>query len=140
MSGPIRRPDWKARLSAYVDAVRREPFAYGSHDCALFAAGALEAMTGEDPARAFRGTYGTLEEGEARLRAAGFASCLDYARSLLEPVAPVHAQRGDIAVVDIGAPSFGVVLGAQIALLSEYGVALIDLMDTRVTEVLRCPR
>lgn len=129
-----------ADLTRYIEDVRRKPFAYGEHDCALFAAGAIKAFRGKDFAADYRGTYGTLQEGLERLKADGFSGYVDYARAVLEPVQRPFAQRGDIAIMDMDGPTFGVVIGAKIAVLSEVGLILIDLMDERVAEVLRCPR
>lgn len=61
-----RCEDWHARLAAYVFDAGRTPFAYGSHDCALFAAGAVEAMTGTDLAAGWRGIYRTLAGASRR--------------------------------------------------------------------------
>ena len=38
-----RLPDWRGRLGAHLAAARARPFCYGTHDCATFAAGAVEA-------------------------------------------------------------------------------------------------
>ena len=46
----MRTPYWRSALAAYIAETMRKPFAWGLHDCALFAAGAVEAMTGNDPA------------------------------------------------------------------------------------------
>ncbi len=54
----IRHADWPARLAAYIEAHRSAPFAWGVHDCVLFASGAIAAITGTDPAASFRGRPG----------------------------------------------------------------------------------
>ena len=45
----IRKGDWEQALMRHVSACERTPFAYGEHDCTMFAAGAVLAMTGHDP-------------------------------------------------------------------------------------------
>lgn len=65
-----RRQDWPARLDAYLRDCAARPFQYGAHDCALFAAGAVAAVTGWDPAAAWRGAYDSLSSGQQALRAA----------------------------------------------------------------------
>ena len=52
-----RYPDWPSRLERYLQAARGRPFSWGENDCALFACGAVAAMTGEDPASRFRAGY-----------------------------------------------------------------------------------
>jgi hypothetical protein len=93
-----RRPDWILRLIAYLSACRDLPFAYGRHDCALFAAGAVEAMTGHDFAAPFRGRYVALAGGLRVLRRAGFADHVDLAAHHLPAVHPAYARPGDLLV------------------------------------------
>ena len=40
----MRLYDWESRLTAYITAVARDGFVYGRHDCALFAAGGVQAV------------------------------------------------------------------------------------------------
>lgn len=54
---PRRLKDWPSRFDAVLRAARRQPFAWGVHDCCLWAADAVLACTGADPAAAVRGTY-----------------------------------------------------------------------------------
>jgi len=83
---PLHRlPDWRPRLVSFVNSVRARPFAYGTHDCALFAAGAVEAMTGVDLAKDWRGAYSSLKEGLHVLRNLPWSDVFipqsDYVRS-----------------------------------------------------------
>lgn len=50
-----RRPNWRVYLDGLINERLRRPFAWGSNDCALFAADAVEAVTGVDPAAGLRG-------------------------------------------------------------------------------------
>jgi hypothetical protein len=91
-----RLEGWEGRLAAYLDACLHKPFAYGEHDCCLFAAGAVEAVTGEDPAAYVRGSYKT-PAGAARRLAADFVRILNTPEALGFPMIPVlQAQRGDL--------------------------------------------
>ena len=76
-----RLDDWHARLAAYVYEAGRTPFAYGAHDCALFAAGAVAAMTGTDLASDWRGRYRTLAGGLKAVKRAGHA---DHVAQVME--------------------------------------------------------
>lgn len=93
-----RLPDWQARLAAYVASHQRTPFADGRNDCATFAAGAVEAMTGRDPMHAWRG-YDLIADGLRDLRAAGFKDHIAFAASLFNEIHPAHAHVGDLAVI-----------------------------------------
>ena len=117
-----RLPDWRPRLIAYLDEVRARPFAYGRHDCALFAAGAVEAMTGVDLAVDYRGRYGSLKEGLKLVRGRHLAILRDH----LRPVSPAFAQVGDVALIgEVGFPALGLVQGETILVLREDGLGLM---------------
>ena len=136
MIGPLpfaaRPPGWRGRLNAYLAEVGGTPFGYGSLDCALFAAGCVGAMTGIDPAAAWRGRYTTLEQGVRALRRAGHADPEALATALYAEVPVAEAQVGDLAVLAEeadGLPIMGIVVGARIAVLRPEGLATIPLVD-----------
>ena len=127
-----RLPDWKPRLIAWLASIARTPFEPGKHDCALFVAGAIAAMTGEDPAARFRGRYTTVRGGLRVLRAEGFGDHVEMVASRLEEVAPLMAQVGDIAVVDTPeGPALGIVAGADILVPGRDGLGAVSLMQGR---------
>jgi hypothetical protein len=128
-----KRPDWRARLSAYIAATWAQPFGYGRQDCALFAAGAIEAMTGTDPAAGFRGRYATRDEGMMLLFTEdGAMGPIDLARRILTAVPPAFAQAGDIAVVDAEeGRALGVVAGPHVYLAGVGGLVTVPLAKAR---------
>jgi hypothetical protein len=130
-----RLTDWRPRLQAYLAEVTARPFAYGSHDCALFAAGAVQAMTGEDLARDYRGDYQSLKGGLKLLVKAGHADHVAVLRARFEEIAPAFAAVGDIAVIGpeaapsaepsrntLGTAALGIFAGEHIAVLREDGL------------------
>ena len=120
---PPRFPDWRSRLTAHLTETAAQGFHYGSNDCALFAAGAVRAMTGHDPAAAWRGTYTTLEGGLKRLMKAGFDDHVALVGNLLPDVALAFAQVGDIALVAApDGPALGIIVGETIACLTPRGL------------------
>ena len=89
-----RLPDWPERLSAYVEACRAMPFVWGEHDCVLFAAGAVEAVTGVRPALP---VWRSQEEARVMLRAErGLRRALDRRMPQIETA---QAGRGDLLLV-----------------------------------------
>lgn len=117
-----RLPDWRPRLVAYLEEVRTRPFAYGAHDCALFAAAAVLAMTGTDLAADYRGRYTSLKEG---LKLAG-ASHLQILRQHFEPIPTAFAGVGDLAMIgEVGFPALGIFEGEHILVLREDGLGLM---------------
>ena len=105
----------------------------GEHDCALFAAGAVEAMTGDDFGADYRGRYKTLAGGYRRLKKLGFESHADLAASILEEIHPSRAMVGDLAAVDgDGGISLGIVQGEGILVLNPEGrIGAVPLLTAR---------
>lgn len=117
-----RLPNWRPRLMTYLDSVRSRPFAYGQHDCALFAAGAVEAMTGVDLAADFRGHYDSLKAGLKLLSGAH----LSILRRHFEEIPPVFAGVGDLAMIgEVGFPALGLFQGETILVLREDGLGMM---------------
>jgi hypothetical protein len=109
---------WRTALFNYAQAVAAKPFQWGEHDCALFAAGAVQAMTGEDFAAGYRGRYSTLTGGLRHLRKAGYADHAAMAEALMEEVHPSLAQIGDVAAIDVeGHIALGIFQGERIYVL-----------------------
>jgi hypothetical protein len=125
-----RLPSWRTRLGLYLAEAARTPFAEGRHDCALFAAGAVLAMTGMDPAAPFRGRYRTTRGGLRVLRRAGYRDHLALAVAHLEEVPPSFARVGDLAAVQgADGPALGVVQGERIYVLRPEGMATVSLLQ-----------
>ncbi len=122
--------NWHARLVTYMADCRARPFEIGQHDCALFAAGAVQAMTGHDPAAAWRGRYTTLRGGLRVLRRAGFRDHIKVVATQFPQTPLAQALPGDLAVIDTdnGAAfgsALGVVQGEAIYVLGPDGLGLV---------------
>jgi hypothetical protein len=124
---PPRRPDWQPCLFAYLADVTRRPLAPGRHDCALFAAGAVEAMTGVDPAAAWRGRYTSFNAGLKALKKAGFRDHIALVASHFPEVAPAFAQVGDLGVIRLlgELPALGIFTGEHLAVLRDSGLGFV---------------
>jgi hypothetical protein len=93
-----RKPDWEARLAAYLEPLRARPFAWGQHDCCTFSAGAVAAMTDVDPMPEFRGRYTTAIGSARALRRFGRGTLAATLDAKFERVEPAFAQRGDVVM------------------------------------------
>jgi hypothetical protein len=93
-----RKPDWEARLAAYLEPLRLRAFAWGRHDCCTFSAGAVEAMTGVDPMPEFRGRYSTAIGSARALSRFGRGTLDATLDAKFETVPASLAQRGDIVM------------------------------------------
>lgn len=96
-----RFPDWEARLAAYLEDLRDKPFAWGKLDCAIFAGGAVKAMTGFDPMRGLRG-YRSEAEAERVLKERGKGTLVRTVNAMFEREPVGFAHRGDLVLVDGG--------------------------------------
>lgn len=98
-----RLPDWQLRLAELMHSRLQAPFEWGANDCCLFAADAVLACTGHDPAADLRGTYATAVQASSVLHRAGGVAGVAINRA--GPVVPVAlAQPGDVGLLTIGTP------------------------------------
>ncbi|MFS0771031.1 DUF6950 family protein [Sphingomonas sp. 1P08PE] len=96
----IRLPDWEQRLHDYLAGLEGAEFVWGKMDCALFAAGAVEAMTGEDPAAAYRGKYRSVAGSVRALKTYGAGTLAATIDAGFEEREVGFARRGDLVMVD----------------------------------------
>ena len=130
MTKLVRKKTWRSDLTAFVAAAAARPFRPGKHDCALFAAGAVKAMTGADLARGYRSKYRSLAKGQQVLQARGFTDHIALAAHHLPEIAPIMAQEGDIVVVEADEDSaLGVVQGPMIYVLRPSGLGLVEFTE-----------
>lgn len=125
-----RLPDWRPRLISYLAQANARPFEPGTHDCALFFAGAVEAQTGVDYASPYRGRYTTMLGGLRVLRKDGFADHIALAAHHFPEVAPAMAWPGDGMVVETEeGPALGVCQGRAIYLVGQNGPGLCSILE-----------
>lgn len=89
-----RLPDWPERLAAYIAQQRPHRFAWGTHDCVGFAAGAVLAITGRQvlPVQ-------WVDKTEAARLLRRLGGLLAAVSQVLPPLpAPALAQRGDVVL------------------------------------------
>lgn len=123
----VRRPDWRSRLSACVEGALKRPFEWGVHDCALFAADAVLAMTGVDHADFWRGRYRTAAGAMKILGRGGYDGHVAYVAAHLPELHPSVAADGDIAVIETElGPALGVVAGALVAVPGPIGLSFVS--------------
>lgn len=125
-----RLPDWPERLDRVVEAARHSAFAWGRVDCCLFAADAVAAVSGVDPAAPWRGTYADARTAARLLARMGGLSVMAtrIARRHGWPVVPpAFLGRGDVVLVrlDDGRAALAVCLGAALVLPAARGLATL---------------
>ena len=92
-----RLKNWPSRFAALVEVTRGRPFEWGTHDCCLWAANAVLAITGEDLAADLRGSYTTARGALARLNAIGGLEAAGARAG--RRVELLHAGAGDVGLV-----------------------------------------
>jgi hypothetical protein len=120
---PCRLPDWQDRLTLFIELRRSMAFAWGSNDCALFAADAVVAMTGVDFGAPFRGRYDDAAGAALALRDYGGGTLLRTFDRHLDRRAIAFAQRGDLAMAR---GAIGVIMGDHALFVSDCGIERID--------------
>lgn len=134
----MRMENWPKRLNEVIEAARVQPFAWGSHDCCLFAADCALAITGGvDAAASYRGTYSTETEAQAIIEAAGgFVALINSAMAAVgwRRCMPRVARRGDIVCHTPagGSPALGVCVGSQCAFLTASGLRFVALNECQI--------
>lgn len=127
--------DRYAALAAVVEKYRATPFAWGGHDCCLWAATAVQAQLGADPAADLRGTYHSQRAAVALIRkkfgqiekipsAYGFAE-QPLARSQRGWLVSKRFQRRGITL--------GVCVGTRAAFAGPDGLVFCSLGECRKT-------
>jgi hypothetical protein len=94
----VRLPDWQMRFAALVRERVQEPFVWGQHDCCLWAADCVLALTGFDPAQQLRGAYADERTAVRLVRHLGGMARIAQA-ALGAPVGARLANVGDVVLV-----------------------------------------
>jgi hypothetical protein len=113
--------DWPQRLEAYIQSRMNTPFAWGAHDCCRFAAGAVLAMTDDDPMIG----YAYTDEHEALQLIVDGGGLEALVTAALGPPLPVVAiaRRGDVMMADLETGhTVGICLGQDSAFAAAAGL------------------
>lgn len=125
-----RRPDWTVALWDTVDAWSSEPFQWGVHDCCLFAARCIDAMTDTDYAVSLRDCYDDKESAQAFIAYHG--SIQSAIGSFLGDMVDARPRRGDIAIVDTASgDGVGVCVGPTVAVPGDGGIVFYPISACR---------
>lgn len=131
----MKHADWHKRLIDTIKAAEKRPFLWGEHDCCLFAADCALAMSGEDFAAEFRGTYDN-ETGAKKALLRGGGSLEKVLARFLDEVPAALAQRGDVAVVEnAGARCAGVIYGGAVWVPGEKGLVCLRVKPLSVWRI-----
>lgn len=113
--------DWRLRLDALVHSRMAAPFVWGTNDCCMFAADAALAISGQDFAAGFRGSYSTEAQAQQVLQTVGG---VEGAAALGgQPIAPAFATVGDVGLI---AGGLAVCVGQHWVAPARKGLAVLQ--------------
>ena len=111
----MRNAHWPLKLDAAIEAARKKPFAWGEHDCCLWAANVVRDLVGVDFAAEYRGRYSDPRGALEQLAAHGGMETIATG-ALGDPIPAKMAQRGDVVLVTSeGRPALAICAGATAA-------------------------
>lgn len=127
-----RISDWPTAFDAFIESKKLLPFSWGTHDCIMFATAVIEAITGTDPARTWRGEYSSAL-GAARIfkQFGGFEEMIASVASLNgfgEQSIP-FAQRGDLVLLNRKWPTAGICCGRLSAFVGKDSMIFAKTAD-----------
>jgi hypothetical protein len=111
------------QLSEYVLSKKNQRFEYGVNDCCLFAAGAVEVITGENSIPEFIGAYDSLKTSIKALKTLGSGTLEKTMDAKFTEIQIGYAQTGDLAFHD---GSIGVIIDADALFVSDDGLVRIS--------------
>ena len=102
MGGVMRVVGWESKMAGAVNAALDTPFSWGKHDCVMFAADIVHAITGYDFAEPIRGGYDS-EESAKRLIGDNYGHGIRaYMGWMMGAEIPANeAGRGDVVAVNM---------------------------------------
>lgn len=122
---------WEKRLYAFISSRRATPFAWGSHDCCAFTAGAVLVTTGRDAMAEHVGYSSALAAARVIKTAGGIESIPELHGA--QPLASLGlAMRGDVVSVEQnGRISLGICAGRLSYFAAKVGLAEIETLKCR---------
>lgn len=139
-----RLANWQNNLSELINAKREQPFDFPTWNCLMWAASAIEAVTGEDILAAYHGKYKTEKAAATLLRKLDGVKTSQalLEKHLGEPQPVAFARAGDIVIVDptdtglelpadieLFGPVPGVCYGSISYFVGELGLVEVDTLQ-----------
>ena len=125
----MRVRNWQSVFARTIEEHRHRPFRWGEHDCVLFAADVVKALTGVDHASPFRGLYDS--PAQAMRIAARYGGLRGAVCTFLgQEINPKFAQRGDVVLMKNGGRLvLGACVGAKCVCPGETGLVFLKMRD-----------
>jgi len=140
-----RYQDWPERLRKYIDQRLTRQMEWGKNDCVLFTAGAIEAMSGSDPAHWCRGEYASKV---GAMRQVALLGCRTFQEATIKCCDEImrrkpltqNLEAGDIVLADIEnldptatGPTTGVIdFSGGMLVPGQRGLCVVDDMEVQI--------
>jgi hypothetical protein len=122
----MRLDGWESKLNDVIS--QSGVFEWGTNDCCMFAVRVVEAITGVDHGKPYRG-YKTAKGAASRLLKHGGVEGI-ATKELGEPKSPLLAKRGDIVSFESKDEiALGVCIGDKILAVSKKGVVSFSMRE-----------
>lgn len=119
----MRVDNWEHKLFEFIEQNKKTCFQLGEFDCCLFAAKAVEIMTGDNLYSEFLGKYKTPQGYLKLIKKKGFTSIENFVSSIFQEKNIKNVKRGDLVFM---AGAVGVNLGLINAFCSVDGLIFVD--------------
>lgn len=125
MGSCVKPEGWEKRLNQCIAELTNKPFAWGIHDCSLFALDCVDAQLNTSFAKDWRGKYRSMT-GAYRILdgAGGYSEILKGYGFIKKPIE--QAKRGDLAFIG-GDLAMGVVIGDRIIATAQDGLKSVPI-------------
>lgn len=124
-----RLNNWQSRFATLVSDRRNAPFVWGSHDCCLWAADAVQSITGRDFAKPFRGTYDSALTALQVLDEHGGVEAI-ATKALGEPCEIGQLAVGDVVcVLNTGRKSLAVWQGQFVLAVGQFRLESLPMSE-----------
>tara|TARA_R110002126_G_C10077971_1_gene463461 strand:- start:80 stop:469 length:390 start_codon:yes stop_codon:yes gene_type:complete len=122
----LKLEGWEAKLNQAISETGE--FQWGTNDCCMFAVRVVEALTGEDHSKPYKG-YKTAKGAASRLLKHGGVEGI-ATKQLGECKKPILAKRGDVVSFKTNDQiALGICVGDKIAAVSEAGLITLSMRE-----------
>lgn len=124
----VRLENWPTLLSMYLSETKSKPFEWGENDCVLFAAKAINKITGNNIYKKYQ-SYKTEEEAKKIISEFGSLEALVNFHLGDGFTNYLKAKRGDVVLMRIPEETLGIVddSGQRIACVTKDGLIRLPL-------------
>lgn len=122
----MRLQGWESKLNQAIE--QTGGFQWGTNDCCMFVVRVVEAITGVDYGKPYRG-YKTAKGAASRLLKHGGVEGI-ATKEFGDPKRPLLAKRGDVvSFKNNGEIALGICIGDKIAAVAESGLISISMKE-----------